>query len=80
MQMKPLSGHGVTERYECSCKSGIRNGVNPVNISFGKFEEAVKPTTLDGEDFAAIIGNPGIESGVTGGKRRTRGEKHFEPE
>ena len=80
MQMKPLSDHGVDERYESSCKSGIRNGVNPVNISVGKFEEAVKPTTLDGEDFAAITGNPGIESGVTGGKRRTRGEKHFEPE
>ena len=69
MQMKPLSDHGVDERYEPSCKSGIRNGVNPVNISFGKFEEAVKPTTLDGEDFAAITGNPGIESGVTGGKQ-----------
>ena len=80
MQMKRLSVHGVDECYESSCKRGIRNGVNPVNISFGKFEEAVKPTTLDGEDFAAIIGNPGIESGVTGGKRRTRGEKHFEPE
>ena len=79
MRTTPLSGQGVTEPHESSYKSGIRNGVNPVNISFGKFEEAVEPTTLDGEDFAAIIGNPAIESGVTGGKRRTRGEKHFDP-